>query len=96
MRIAAKIDDNQREIVNACRQVGATVQSLASCGKGVPDLLIGWHGNNILLEVKDGSKPPSQRKLTDDQVRWHSKWSGKVYIVESVKDALNALAKEIY
>ena len=52
MRRAAKIDANQTEIVKALRQVGASVQSLASTGKGCPDLLVGFRGVNWLLEVK--------------------------------------------
>lgn len=94
MRYAARADDNQVEIVNACRQVGAVVESLHRCGKGVPDLLIGWHGNNLLFEVKDGNKSASKRRLTSDQEDWHSKWKGKIYTVTSVEEALNILAKE--
>jgi hypothetical protein len=30
-------------------------------GRGVPDLLVGWRGTNLLLEVKDGNKPQSAR-----------------------------------
>ena len=91
MRRAAKVDANQTEIVNALRQVGASVQSLASTGKGCPDLLVGFRGVNWLLEIKDGQKVKSARKLTDDQVVWHQTWRGKVYIVESVDQALNLL-----
>lgn len=91
MRRAAKIDANQTEIVKALRQVGASVQSLASTGKGCPDLLVGFRGVNWLLEVKDGQKVKSARKLTDDQVVWHESWRGRVYIVESVDQALSLL-----
>ena len=91
MRRAAKIDANQTEIVKALRQVGASVQSLASTGKGCPDLLVGFRGVNWLLEIKDCQKVKSARKLTDDQVVWHQTWRGKVYIVESVDQALNLL-----
>jgi len=91
VRRAAKVDANQTEIVNALRQVGASVQSLASTGKGCPDLLVGFRGVNWLLEIKDGRKVRSARKLTEDQVVWHQTWRGKVYIVESVDQALNLL-----
>ena len=91
MRRAAKVDANQTEIVKALRQVGASVQSLAATGKGCPDLLVGFRGKNLLLEVKDGGKVKSARKLTEDQVVWHQTWRGKVYIVESVDQALNLL-----
>ena len=76
MRRAAKIDANQTAVVQALRQLGATVQSLAAIGDGCPDLLVGYRGQTLLLEVKDGSKPPSARRLTPDQLAWHGKWQG--------------------
>lgn len=92
MRRAAKIDANQPEIVDALRRVGATVQSLAQVGDGVPDLLVGFRGLTHLLEVKDGRKPPSARKLTKDQQDWHRYWRGSdVYIVTCVEEALKAI-----
>ena len=89
---AAKIDANQPEIVKALRKVGATVQSLAATGDGVPDLLVGYQGNTYLIEVKDGSKVPSARKLTPDQEVWHEKWTGgTLRIANSIEDALNII-----
>jgi hypothetical protein len=45
-----------------------------------------------LLEVKDGSKPPSARYLTDDQRIWHMQWLGPpIRIVETVEQALEAV-----
>jgi hypothetical protein len=91
VRRAAKVDANQSEIVTALRRVGCSVQSLAAVGKGVPDLLVGLRSRNYLIEVKDGSKPPSARKLTDDQEQWHRKWAGQVLTVTSAEDALRQL-----
>lgn len=90
---AAKIDANQTEIVKALRQIGCSVQSLASVGKGVPDLLAGFRGFNFLIEVKDGNKPKSAQKLTPDQVEWHEKWQGKVFVVNSVDQAIDLIGK---
>ena len=91
MRRAAKVDANQTEIVKALRQVGASVQSLASTGQGCPDLLVGIRGINYLIEVKDGQKVKSARKLTPDQVVWHESWRGRVYVAESVEQALEII-----
>ena len=92
MRRAARTDANQEEIVKALRAVGATVQSLAAVGHGVPDLLVGYQGKTILMEVKDGTKSPSKRQLTEDQVKWIDAWSGgSVFIVDNVEAAWNAL-----
>lgn len=92
MRRAAKVDANQAEIVADLRKAGCSVESLAAVGKGVPDLLVGHGSRNYLLEVKDGSKPPSARKLTDAQVEWHKVWRGSVYTVTSTQEALDVMA----
>lgn len=91
MRRAAKVDDNQGEIVAALRGIGATVQPLHAVGQGCPDLLAGYQGRNVLIEVKDGSKSPSKRKLTPDQTEWHAGWKGQACVVESVDDALRVI-----
>lgn len=92
MRRAAAVDENQRTICNALRAVGATVQHLHQIGSGCPDLLVGYRTQTYLLEVKDGTKPPSRRALTADEKIWHSSWKGMpVAIVESVDDALRAI-----
>ena len=85
-RRAARRDANEREIIDALREVGATVQPLDI--KGVPDLLVGFAGRNLLMEVKDGSKPPSARRLTSDQVKWHREWGGLVHVVNNVNEAM--------
>lgn len=92
MRRAAKIDANQPAIVKALRSIGATVQPLHTVGQGVPDLLVGWRGMTLLFEVKDGSKPPSERKLTPDQEKWHEDWTGgPIYVVTDVGQAVGIL-----
>jgi hypothetical protein len=88
---AKKVDLNQMEIVATLRKIGATVQSLASVGDGCPDLLVGFHGVNYLMEIKDGDKVPSAQKLTPDQVKWHIEWRGEVHIVRSIYDAFEIL-----
>lgn len=91
MRRAAKVDDNQSEIVAALRKAGYSVCVLSAVGKGVPDIMVGSFGQNILLEIKDGSKPPSARKLTADESKWHKAWKGQVAVVSSVTEALQAI-----
>lgn len=93
MKYALRADENQAEIVKTCRSLGASVSSLHRCGKGIPDLLVGYKNINFLFEVKDGKKNNSQKKLTLDQKDWHEKWQGKAYIVESASDVLNILLK---
>lgn len=91
-RRAARVDANQAEIVAAMRSAGATVVSLAACGSGIPDLLVGHAGKTALFEVKDGAKSPSERRLTPDQLRWHASWrGGTLAVVCDVESALRAL-----
>jgi hypothetical protein len=95
MRRNARTDTNQREIVQALRDRGATVLHLHQLGKGCPDILVGYGGCNYLIELKDGSKPPSKQRLTNDEANWHSRWQGQVAVVNSVDGAialLNSLA----
>jgi len=87
----ARVDDNHAEITAALRAVGASVQSLASVGKGCPDLLVGYRGKNYIFEVKDGSKPASRQHLNQKQQEWRSRWEGSVHIVRSVQGALGMI-----
>jgi hypothetical protein len=91
VRRAAKVDANQREVVAALRGAGASVQLLHAVGEGCPDLLVGYKGLNMLLEVKDGSKPPSAQKLTPQQEIWHRDWRGHRVVVNSPEAALGAI-----
>lgn len=90
-RWAAAVDANQAEIVDALRKCGATVVPLHAVGKGCPDLLVGYRGANLLIECKDGRKPPSKRTLTEQQVDFHRDWRGQVAVVSSVTEAIAVL-----
>jgi Holliday junction resolvase len=78
-----KVDNNQTQVVKALRDLGATVQHLHGVGKGCPDIVVGFKGKNLLLEIKDGDK----KVLTPDQVNWHKLWKGQVNVVTSVDEA---------
>ena len=93
MRHAAKVDANHAEVVAALRAVGAQVQSLAGVGAGCPDLLVAFRGLWYVLEVKDGTKPLSHRKLTPAEAEWVHTFGdvAPVFVVNSVDDALRAI-----
>jgi hypothetical protein len=94
MRRAARVDANQQEIVDMLRSAGCTVQSLASLGHGVPDLLVGYRGRTILMEVKDGRKAPSARLLTPDQREWADAWTGgPVWVISDQTQALDIIKR---
>lgn len=91
MRRAARVDGNHVEIVRALRSAGMTVQSLAAVGQGVPDLLIGWRGLNLLAEVKDGDKCASKQALTAAEAEWHATWAGHVVVARDAEEAIAAM-----
>ena len=93
MRRIARVDRNQAEIVQALRSMGATVQHLHTIGKGCPDILVGFGGKNYLMEIKDGSKPPSKQLLTPREIAWHQSWQGQVVVVNSESEALHILGE---
>ena len=82
----AKVDLNQAAIVQALRDAGAVVQSLASLGKGVPDLLVSRDQRVWVVEVK-GPKGT----LTPDQIKWIAAWQSPVHIVRTAGDALRVI-----
>lgn len=94
---ALRVDANQAEVVSALRKVGCRVGLTHMVSAGFPDLVVGIPSLGplfrpkrvVFVEVKDGSRPPSERRLTPDQERWHAEWSGyPVFVIESVEQAL--------
>ena len=89
--LAGKRDKSEPAIVSALESVGATVEQLPT-GKGVPDLLVGYKGENYLLEVKrkpeKGKVYGSHVKLNKKQEIWHKCWRGSVSIVRTPEEAL--------
>ena len=87
-------DANEAEIIAALEAVGATVEQLPT-GKGVPDLLIGYRGKNLLMEVKKeavkGKVFASHVKLNAKQVIWHDYWKGQKCIVRTPQEALDVI-----
>lgn len=95
MRRAAAVDGNQRQIVQALRAVGATVQHLHQVGAGCPDLMVGYRRRTFLLEVKDPAQQPSRQRLTPDEETWHRVWKGlPVETVRTVAEALRAIGAQ--
>jgi len=99
MRRAARVDDNQAEIVAALRLAGCNVQSIAAVGRGCPDIIVERSAASapgvppvVMMEIKDGNKVRSARQLTEAEAQFHDRWaesvaSGALVVVESVDDA---------
>ncbi len=92
-KYARRVDDNQTEIVDALRACGAVVRVISQ-GNGIPDLLVGYRGYTILMEVKDGNKVPSARKLTEAEQKFFDEWcGGMLVVVNNVEEALDILKR---
>lgn len=73
-----RVDSNQAEIVKALRDFGCTVQCLHMVGHGCPDLLVGYKGIDIPMEIKVGNA-----KLTAAEQEWQEHWAGNVVIART-------------
>lgn len=90
MRRAAKVDDNQAEIVQALRAAGIWCHSTAALGDGFPDLLVwrhGWH----LFELKNGRAIPSKRRLTPREEAFIGCCPGPIHVVLCAEDVFKVL-----
>ncbi|WP_333609339.1 hypothetical protein [Arsukibacterium sp.] len=90
----AKTDANQQEIVGFFRLNGFSVAITSAAHDGFPDLVIGFNGITVLVEVKDGSLVPSKRRLTPKQIEFHNEFKGAITVVESIEQAA-ALVKKV-
>ena len=99
MRRKARVDANQAEVISQLRGIpGVKVAITSQLGGGFPDFVIGYQGVNYLIELKDGAKPPSRRKLTEDEKRWHRLWDGygQVAVCKSFEECCAVIGIEIY
>jgi hypothetical protein len=84
MRRAARVDENQKEIVQALRDAGAYVWII-----GLPvDLLVGYKNWTFLMEIKTGSKA----RFTGLQADFFQNWKGGTLCrVDSPRAALEMI-----
>lgn len=91
MRLASKRDANHKHILDAFRQAGCSVLDLSRVGGGCPDALVARNGHSLLVEIKDGTKAPSRRRLRANQDDFSARWRGRICLVSSIDDVLLAL-----
>jgi hypothetical protein len=85
-------DANQDEIVKGLRAAGATVIITTHIGHGFPDLLCGWNGRNVLLEIKNPATAYGRRGAKLNQLTWAEQWEGeKPVVVFSLEQAAAAV-----
>lgn len=78
-----KRDVNESQIVTYLRDLGCSVQRLQG-SQGLPDLLVGFRGQNFLFEVKT-----ERGKRSLGQVRWHQNWEGQVHTVRTIDEVID-------
>lgn len=86
MRRAARVDGNHSAIIKRLRELGMAVADTSRLGKGFPDIVVGWRGVNGMFEIKDPSRIPSERRLTDDEQRFFDGWKGQIAKVETAEE----------
>ena len=88
MTFAKKVDKNQKDVVKALRDYGAQVHLLHTQGKGIPDIMVCYADQTILMEIKDGV----DKKLTPEQIKLFANWiGGPLHRVNSVQEAIEVL-----
>lgn len=91
MRRAAKVDDNQPQLVKDLRKMGYKVAITSQVGTGFPDLVVRHPSDQTALrlcEVKDPAKIPSKRRLRPGQEEFADEWGDAVILVERVEDVI--------
>jgi len=87
MSFPKKVDNNQLEIVKTFKSMGATVLNLSAVGKGCPDLLIGYKGISVLVEIKSKTG-----KFTEPQLKFMKQWrGGAVNRIDSIDGAIRLI-----
>jgi len=83
---ARRVDSNHGQIIKAFRDLGFSVFDTSRVGQGFGDCVIARQMKTAIIEIKDGSKPPSARELTPAEKEFRAGWNGVYLIVESLKD----------
>ena len=89
MRRAARTDANHKEIINAFRAIGFSIFDTSKLGQGFGDCVIARSDLTAIVEIKDGAKAASQRRLTKPEQGFKDAWRGKYFIVACVDDVFN-------
>lgn len=85
MRRAARKDANHNAVASEFERLGCSFIDLSGTPCGF-DGAAGYGGLSIMVEIKDGEKPPSARKLTPNEEKVHARWTGGKRLVMNMDD----------
>lgn len=91
MPYARRTDANHQQMIDALRLTGWFVKDTSRLGDGFFDLVIQKPQRTVFVELKDGKKPPSARKLTQAEAELHADFiaaGAEVVILESIDQAV--------
>lgn len=95
MRRAPRFKDaNHASLRKLWRSIGGSWLDITPIDGGEPDALIGWRGDDRLIEVKNPEAPPSKRKARAEQEAWHRGWKGRPVAVVNVFADLRRLFED--
>ena len=92
----ARVDDNQKEIVEGLRAFGAEVFHLHTI-KNLFDILVAYNGRLFCMELKNPERPKATQKLTDGEERCRVRLEGvgvKYHIVTTLQQAIQIITDE--
>lgn len=84
-----KPDSNQQDIIVALETIGCSVYDASRVGT-IPDLIVGFRGCTLLMEVKT-----PKGKLKPSQIQWHEDWNGHSCVVRSPMQAIEAATEYV-
>lgn len=84
----SRTDRNQKDIVRELRSLGYSVRHTHTIRKGFPDIVIGKHGFNLLVEIKVEGED-----LTPDEKEFFQLWNGMVIVGTSAVQIHNDFMK---
>lgn len=97
MRRVARIDENQKEIVEALRKFGAVVLHLHQL-KNCFDVLVFYAGHTYCIEIKNPAQPKSKQELTEGEQDFKQQIESvgvKYHIVKTVDDAIDTILSKL-
>lgn len=74
-------DENHKTIVNLFKKQGCSVLDLAAVGRGCPDILVGYNGQTMLVEIKS-----KRGRLNEKQLQFQERWKGNLAVVRFNSD----------